>query len=95
MAPTEDERLVTLALHMALARRHPLAGLLHHSDRGSEYTSRGYQALVAEMDIEVRMSRTANCARLCGHGVVFRYAQERVRVSDALLHTISGVVVPV
>lgn len=61
MAPTEDEHLVTLALHMALARRHPDAGLLHHSDRGSEYTSRGYQALLAGRGIEVSMSRTANC----------------------------------
>lgn len=61
MAPTEDEHLVTLALHMALARRHPQAGLLHHSDRGSEYTSHGYQALLAQMGIEVSMSRTANC----------------------------------
>ena len=61
MAPTEDEHLVTLALQMALARRHPQAGLLHHSDRGSEYTSRGYQALLAQMGIDVSMSRTANC----------------------------------
>ena len=61
MAPTEDEHLVTLALQMALARRRPQAGLLHHSDRGSEYTSRGYQALLEHMGIEVSMSRTANC----------------------------------
>ena len=52
---------VTLALQMALVRRHPQAGLLHHSDRGSEYTSLGYQALLAELGIEVSMSRTANC----------------------------------
>jgi len=61
MAPTENEQLVTLALQMALARRHPQVGLLHHSDRGSEYTSLGYQALLAELGIEVSMSRTANC----------------------------------
>src|SRR2546429_1249203 len=36
MAATEDEHLVELALRMALANRHPPAGLLHHSDRGSE-----------------------------------------------------------
>jgi putative transposase len=29
---------------MALVRRHPEAGLLHHSDRGSQYTSSSYQA---------------------------------------------------
>lgn len=61
MAETEDEQLVTLAFQMALARRHPQAGLLHHSDRGSEYTSLGYQTLLARLGIEVSMSRTANC----------------------------------
>lgn len=61
MAPTEDEHLVTLALQMALARRHPQTGLLHHSDRGCEYTSRGYQKLLASLGVEVSMSRTANC----------------------------------
>jgi transposase InsO family protein len=61
MAATEDEQLVSLALGMALARRQPQTGLLHHSDRGSEYTSNGYQALLAHEGIEVSMSRTANC----------------------------------
>ncbi|HEU5377668.1 MAG TPA: DDE-type integrase/transposase/recombinase [Ktedonobacteraceae bacterium] len=61
MAPAENEQVVTLAFQMALARRHPQAELLHHSDRGSEYTSHGYQALLAELGIEVSMSRTANC----------------------------------
>jgi putative transposase len=36
-------------------------GLLHHSDRGSEDTSLGYQTLLARLGIEVSMSRTANC----------------------------------
>jgi putative transposase len=61
MASSENEQLVTLALQMALARRHPQEGLLHHSDRGSEYTSLGYQARLSERSIEVSMSRTANC----------------------------------
>jgi putative transposase len=61
MADTEDEELVTLALRMALARRQPEAGLLHHSDRGSEYTSHGYQELLKQYHIDVSMSRTANC----------------------------------
>jgi putative transposase len=46
---------------MALARRHPQAGLLHHSDRGSEYTSLGYQELLSTLGIAVSLSRTANC----------------------------------
>jgi len=61
MAATEDEELVTLALRMALARRCPEAGLLHHSDRGSEFTCNGYQELLAKEGIEVSMSRTGNC----------------------------------
>ena len=61
MDASENEHLVTLALQMALARRHPPAGLLHHSDRGSEYTSLGYQELLSTLGIEVSMSRTANC----------------------------------
>jgi len=61
MAATEDEQLVELALRMAVAQRHPPAGLLHHSDRGSEFTSDRYLALLAELGIEVSMSRTGDC----------------------------------
>lgn len=61
MAATEDEQLVELALRMAVVKRHPPAGLLHHSDRGSEFTSDRYLALLASLGIEVSMSRTANC----------------------------------
>lgn len=35
MATIQDATLVVQALHMAVARRRPQAGLLHHSDRGS------------------------------------------------------------
>jgi len=61
MAATEDEHLVELARLLALANRHPPAGLLHHSDRGSEFTSGRYQALLHEAGIEVSMSRTGDC----------------------------------
>jgi putative transposase len=61
MAATEDSQLAELALRMAVARRHPEADLLHHSDRGSEFTSARYLALLAEVGIQVSMSRTANC----------------------------------
>jgi putative transposase len=44
MAAIQDTALVTQALHMALARRRPQAGLLHHTDRGRTYTSECYQA---------------------------------------------------
>jgi len=61
MAATEDEHLVELALRMAFANRHPPTGLLHHSDRGSEFTSERYQALLCEAGFEVSMSRTGDC----------------------------------
>ena len=61
MAETSDEQLVELARLLAIAQRHPPTGLLHHSDRGSEFTSDRYLALLAELNIEVSMSRTANC----------------------------------
>ena len=56
-----DEELVENALLMALARRRPTAGLLHHSDRGSQYTSRAYRELLEQSEILVSMSRKGNC----------------------------------
>jgi transposase InsO family protein len=60
-----DERLETdlveRALRMALGQRHPPAGLLHHSDRGSQYTSLAYQGLLAHRGMIVSMSRRGNC----------------------------------
>jgi putative transposase len=53
--------LVESALQMALARRHPEPGLLHHSDRGSQYTCQDYQALLARCGIVVSMSRKGDC----------------------------------
>jgi putative transposase len=61
MAATQDAALVELALRMAVARRHPDAGLLHHSDRGTQFSSDHSQAALPELGIEVSRSRTANC----------------------------------
>jgi transposase InsO family protein len=61
MAAHRDAPLVEHALHMARVRRHPQAGLLHHSDRGSQYTSGSYQALLAQMGIQVSMSGKGEC----------------------------------
>ncbi len=56
-----DEKLVERALEQALTRRRPSAGLLHHSDRGSQYTSQAYQAYLQRYEIQVSMSRKGNC----------------------------------
>jgi putative transposase len=61
MAAVQDATLVGQALHMAIARRRPQAGLLHHTDRGSTYTSESYQALLRQEGMVVSMSRTADC----------------------------------
>ncbi len=56
-----DEDLVERALDMALARRRPKEGLLHHSDRGCQYTSRAYRLRLAQSGMLVSMSRKGNC----------------------------------
>jgi transposase InsO family protein len=61
MAALQDAALVTQALRMAVARRRPQAGLLHHSDRGSTYTSQNYQALLRQEGMQISMSRPADC----------------------------------
>jgi len=61
MGKWRDEQLVTDALMMAVVRRRPQPGLLHHSDRGSQYTSQGYLALLRSYDVEVSMSKKADC----------------------------------
>jgi putative transposase len=61
MATVQDERLVEQAFRMAWLHRAPQAGLLHHSDRGSQYTSQEYQQLLAAAGISVSMSRRGNC----------------------------------
>lgn len=56
-----DELLVEMALRMALARRRPAAGLLHHTDRGSQYTSHAYRQVLEQSGIVVSMSGKGNC----------------------------------
>ena len=53
--------LAERALTMALVKRKPIAGLLHHSDRGSQYAAHRYQRLLGEYGITTSMSRTGNC----------------------------------
>ena len=53
--------LAERALTMALTHRKPTAGLLHHSDRGSQYAAHRYQRLLGEHGITPSMSRTGNC----------------------------------
>jgi putative transposase len=58
---TMETSLPLAALRQALARRHIRRGLLHHSDRGVQYASARYQALLRDHGMRVSMSRTGNC----------------------------------
>ena len=49
------------ALKMALGRRRPKAGLMYHSDRGTQYASALYQLLLTAHAVVASMSRRANC----------------------------------
>jgi transposase InsO family protein len=60
MKPTMTTCLVSSAFQMALLRRKPVKGLLHHSDRGSQYASNKYQHLLEKAGGECSMSRKGN-----------------------------------
>ena len=55
-----EDDLVIAALEMALQRRSPPPGLVHHSDRGSQYASKDYTDLLKANHIEISMSRKGN-----------------------------------
>ena len=57
---TLEDELTLAALRMALARRVVQPGLVHHSDRGSQYASGDYTDLLKEHKLDISMSRKAN-----------------------------------
>jgi putative transposase len=57
---TIEDDLTLAALRMALDRRRPLAGLVHHSDRGSQYASGDYTDLLKTHGCEISMSHKAS-----------------------------------
>ncbi|EPX62663.1 Mobile element protein [Cystobacter fuscus DSM 2262] len=61
MSETIDRHLVLAALDMALKGQQPPRGLVHHSDRGSQYASEDYQRALTARGIECSMSRKGNC----------------------------------
>jgi transposase InsO family protein len=56
-----DRQVVLDALRMAVDRRGPSPGLIHHSDRGCQYASWDYQRTMRELGIVCSMSRKGNC----------------------------------
>jgi putative transposase len=61
LKPRMTADIVTDALTMAWFRRKPTVGLIHHSDRGSQYASGVFQAKLAEYGMICSMSRKGNC----------------------------------
>jgi putative transposase len=61
LSAVNDRHLVLKALRMAIQRRCPDAGLLHHSDRGSPYASEDYQRVLDAHGITCSMSRRGDC----------------------------------
>jgi transposase InsO family protein len=61
MDSTMTRYLVMDALKQAIGRRNPPAGLIHHSDRGSQYASTDYQDLLKQYHCIPSMSRKGNC----------------------------------
>jgi len=61
MDRTLTQALAMRALMMAINLRQPQAGLIHHSDRGCQYASEAYQALLTQHGIRPSMSRKGNC----------------------------------
>lgn len=56
-----SQELVSAALMDAVGRQSPLEGLIHHSDRGRQYASYAYQALLERYSIRQSMSRSSHC----------------------------------
>jgi transposase InsO family protein len=61
MGARMTQELVSQALFRAMARKRPKAGLIHHSDRGSQYCSAAYQKLLVQFGMQPSMSRKGNC----------------------------------
>ena len=60
-SPTMPQELTLEALQVALGWRDPDAGLVHHSDRGSQYAANDYRNVLKARGITVSMSRKGNC----------------------------------
>jgi transposase InsO family protein/transposase-like protein len=58
---TMSTSLPLAALNAAIQHRRPSAGLMHHSDRGCQYTSDDYRNTLDEIGVVVSMSRKGNC----------------------------------
>lgn len=61
MSDSNDTALTLSALDMALGRQRPRLGIVHHSDRGSNYTAKDYRQALSDSGMKISMSRKGNC----------------------------------
>ena len=61
-SPRRDDSLSVAALKMALARKRPSPGLIHHADQGTQYWSKAYQAVVEKAGMTKSCSGQGACA---------------------------------
>ncbi|MFQ5804245.1 MAG: IS3 family transposase [Candidatus Methylomirabilales bacterium] len=62
MSAKPDRHLAVTALTMAVDRRRPRPGLIHHTDQGPQYASQAYRRLLAQRGLTASMSRKGRCA---------------------------------
>jgi putative transposase len=61
MSERMTKHLVMQALFRAVASQRPTPGLIHYTDRGSQYCAHAYQELVGQFRMQASMSRRGNC----------------------------------
>ena len=84
MQPSMHRNLVLKALAMAVSDRQPAPGLIHHSDRGSQYASEEYRRALSDCGLVASMSRSGCCYdNACGRELL-AHPQERVDPPDPL-----------
>ncbi len=58
---SHDEKISNSGIQRALAQETNAEGIIHHSDRGSQYASHEYQKILKKEKFQVSMSRKGNC----------------------------------
>lgn len=61
MSERMTQELTAQALFRAVQQKRPTAGLIHHSDRGSQYCAHDYRQLLEQFGMRASMSRRGNC----------------------------------
>jgi putative transposase len=90
MSSRLDAIMVQEALHMAMGRRKPSAGLMHHSDRGSQYACHTYQRLLGAHGVGCSMSRKGECL---DNAVAERFFGSLTREREEVIQTFVSAIV--